>query len=183
MDYDPSPDRYFPNPYPDFNSSISEHGQLTNAAALKNLVTEYGFLCMAKEKTKPTSKYCDGGIYTGNLGLVFMCYKMLKSGLISDPKQNEMILSYLKECTVANQDYYANNDIKQSRDISFLCGKGGFYVMAAMACKLLGDESRSYQFAQAYAQLSRVCEPLNFLPRGSDEIFVGRAGFLWYVEL
>lgn len=175
MDYNPSPDRYFPNPYPDFTSSNVN----INSTFLTNLIVENGFLCMSKEKAKSSAKYCDGGIYTGNLGLIFMGFKMLKSGLITDPNQTSMILKYLKECVSANQDYYANNDIKQSRDISFLCGKGAFYVMAAMACKLLGNESEAYQFAQAYAQLARICEPLQFLPRGSDEIFVGRAGFLW----
>lgn len=185
MDYNPSPERYFPNPYPDFSLSTSatttKGQQLINHHYLRNLALEYGFLCIANEKAKSTAKYCDGGIYTGNLGIIFMCYKLLKSGLISDPNQNEKILNYINDCVMANQEYYANNDIKQTRDVSFLCGKGGFYVMAAMSFKLLGNDSQAFQFAQAYAQLSRVCEPLQFLPRGSDEIFVGRAGFLWYL--
>lgn len=180
MDYNPSPERYFPNPYPDFSpTQTPSGGQLVNTVYVRNLAIEYGFLCISKEKAKPTAKYCDGGIYTGNLGIIFMCYKMIKSGIVTDPKHTEILLNYCKDCVVANQQFYANNDIKQTRDVSFLCGKGGYYVMAAMASRLLGNDSQAYQFGQAYAQLWKVCEPLQFLPRGSDEIFVGRAGFLW----
>lgn len=172
------PERYFPNPYPDYYPD-SEQTALVNAQYVKKFILETSFLCMARAKPKSSADYCNGGIYTGNLGLIFMCTKLLKSGLITDDKQRTQVLSYLDACVQANQEYYATNDIRQSRDVSFICGKGGFYVMAAMALKNLGREPEAMQYAQSYAGLARVCEPLEFLRGGSDEMFVGRAGFLW----
>lgn len=174
-----SSERYFPNPYPDFNSA-QQSDQFIKTEYLKSFIRENSFLCLMNQKPKSSAKYCDGGIYTGNLGIIFMCFKLLKSGIISESDQKQKIHSYLSECINANQDYYANNNIKQSKDVSFICGKGGFYVMGAMALKLLGKESDAIAFAQYYASLARICEPLEFLSGGSDEMFVGRSGYLWY---
>ncbi len=95
--------------------------------------------------------------------------------------QRHAMLSYVEQLYEANKEYYETNELKQSRDISFLCGKGGFYVMSAMALSLLGRDPEAFECAKVYASLARVCQPLEFLKSGSDEMFVGRAGYLWLV--
>ena len=43
---------------------------------------------------------------------------------------------------------------------------------------LAGDSSQAEQFIREYAACAANCKPLNFLACGSDELFVGRAGYL-----
>jgi hypothetical protein len=75
--------RYFTNPYKDYDPSIEKEVVL-NVEFWKSFVAETFFECMMKLKPKNSNKYCDGGIYTGNLGCIFTAYKVLKSGLFAD---------------------------------------------------------------------------------------------------
>lgn len=60
----------------------------------------------------------------------------------------------------------------RSDDVAFVLGGCGAYVVAALA--RVGDE-------QARQRIATLCDnvlPVHFLKHGSDELFVGRAGFL-----
>ena len=74
-------ERFFINPY-------SSHGKteyrsiedLIDVDFWKNWALETALESLQRLKPKATSKHCDGSVYTGNLGLIFVSYKMLKSG-------------------------------------------------------------------------------------------------------
>ena len=168
-------ERYFQNPYQDFE--FAGELNVVNKDFCRQFAKETAFQCMLKMKTKSSEKYCDGGLYVGNLGLIFMAYKLLDSGLY--PEHESDIKKYVHDCLKANEEFYAGFESKATKDVAFILGKGGFLVMAALASRILDDEQSCLRYSEEYARLSKICEPLNFLPRGSDELFVGRAGYLW----
>ncbi|KAJ8409876.1 hypothetical protein AAFF_G00209170 [Aldrovandia affinis] len=59
---------------------------------------------------------------------------------------------------------------------AFLLGGAGIYAVAAMVYKALG--SSDLKPLTKFRNLWDVCAPINFLECGSDELFVGRAGYL-----
>ena len=170
--------RYFPNPYQDFKRSTENATQ--SSIVLTDFWNQYaldtGFMCMSKLKPKPY--YSDGTLYTGNLGVIFMAYKMLTSKIFSN-YENE-IKKYMSDCLSANEEYFSYKSSNQTKEVSFLLAKGGLYVMGCLVSKTLGNDSDVAKYAQKYASLVSICEPVNFLTNVSDEMFVGRAGFLWF---
>lgn len=72
--------RHFTNPYKDYDPSIEKDVKV-NVEFWKNFITETFFECTMKLKPKNSSRYCEGGIYTGNLGCIFTAYQILKSGI------------------------------------------------------------------------------------------------------
>ena len=59
--------------------------------------------------------------FSGNLGLVFMCYKVISSKHFAQVESEYK--NYMLECIKANEDF------KFKRDVSFLLGKGGYLTM------------------------------------------------------
>jgi hypothetical protein len=50
--------------------------------------------------------------------------------------------------------------------------------MGILATKYMGVDFSADMYAKDYAQLSPILQKIDFLPKGSDELFVGRAGYL-----
>lgn len=170
--------RFFPNPYPDYipcQNTIARN--LINSDYCKEYLEKESFECLAHLKPKSSSKYCNGKVYTGNLGLIFMCYKLLSNNRFKNNKHD--LKQYVKSCISANEEYIEMNPYSGSKDIAFLTGKGGLYIMGFFASKILDEENHAQRYAQQYVNLARICETIDFLPNGSDELFVGRAGYLW----
>jgi hypothetical protein len=173
-------DRYFENPYTDFNEL--KHPSLDELIRSNPEWAEYAretsLQCMKNLKPKPKSKYCDSGVYTGNLGLIYMCYRLLESKII--PQYEKQIKDYMINCLNANIEYYNSPSHRANREIAYIVGKGGFYVMACLVSKALKNQSDLRKYSSEYANLAAICETVDFLRQGSDELFVGRAGYLWY---
>ncbi|RNA44226.1 lanC 3 [Brachionus plicatilis] len=170
-------DRFFPNPYSDYkpvqNVTVND---LVNQKYCKEYMEEKASECILHLKPNSSSKYCSGKVYTGNLGLVFMCYKLLSNDQFEN--NSNQLKHYVKSCIAANEEYVEINPYSGSKDIAFFSGKGGLYIMGFIASKILGEENHAQRYAQHYANLARICETIDFLPNGSDELFVGRAGYL-----
>lgn len=166
-------ERYFKNPYPDYNRNEQV---FTNINLWDEYIKKTSVACFNHLKPKSSSKYCDGGLYTGNLGLIFMAYKLIKNKRFAE--YEPQILNYVRECLKASEEFYLNS-IPSNRDVSFLVGKGGFLVMGCIGSRLLGEDSNTLLYSKSYADLAPICEPIEFLKHGSDELFVGRAGYLW----
>lgn len=62
--------------------------------------------------------------------------------------------------------------------VGFLLGKAGVYAVGAVLGKVSGNESLMKQCLANYARVAPICKSLDFLKCGSDELFVGRAGYL-----
>jgi hypothetical protein len=172
-------ERYFQNPYPDFSHSNlpPEIQKIVRTDFWAQFMIETGFVCM--NKLKASLKYSDGTVYTGNLGLIFMAYKMLKSKYVLGSKYESEIKKYMLECLKSNEERLNTSGSRGGKTVAFLVGDGGLYIMACLVYRVLGDEANVAKYANAYASMAQICQPIDFLPKGSDELFVGRAGYLW----
>lgn len=177
-------ERFFPNPYSDYHRreepsvvELSPGQRQFDDQFWSRWVKETGLLCTKKQKAK--AKYCDGTLYTGNLGLGFMVYKMLDSGRYADI--DDELKTHMRECVKVNLEFYNQYGTRRSvRDLAYLVGRSGIYVMACLSAKVADqNQEEMNRFAQEYAALAPLCVPVNFLPTGGDEMFVGRAGYLW----
>jgi hypothetical protein len=166
---------YFINPYQDFNPQSNATDKIVRADFWNQYATETALMCI--QKLKPTVKYCDGTVYTGNLGLVFMAYKMLRSNRFK--KYENDLKKYMVDCVRASEDFLSSASVRGSKEVGFLVGNGGLAIMACLAWRAFGNEANVEKYASAYASSAHICEPVNFLSHGSDELFVGRAGYLW----
>jgi hypothetical protein len=162
-----SEERYFKNPYPD---QYTQNDLIIDKKYWLEYIKETSLLCMKKMKPVGKEKYCDGGLYTGNLGLIYMCFKIISSGKLNEYEKDYK--NYMIDCLKANDDF------KFKRDVAFLLGKGGYLIMGCLVSKTCEMESEFKSFFNEYIRLGSSCEPINFLKNGSDEIFVGRAGYL-----
>ena len=117
-------ERSFINPYPDYDKKDDCTIQdLIDIDFWKKWVIENGMYCLKRNKPKSDEKYCDGGIYVGNLGLIYTAFKMSNSGYY-DLKSEFDLKNYMTECLDANQRYYSSVSQKDSTRAAFLLGKG-----------------------------------------------------------
>lgn len=124
--------------------------------------------CVRKTPVSPSS--ADGGLYVGNAGVGYMLYYLSSTGIAGANQESylETAALYVK----VSLDYAAS---QKGRDppASFLLGSAGVYVVGSLVHMMLGNQSQAMEFAKQYAALA-----VRFLKCGSDELFVGRAGYL-----
>lgn len=126
-------DRHFPNQYPDYNNQPVE--QLIKTDFWKKWICETGLQCMHNLKAKQSSKYCDGGLYVGNLGLIFMALKMSKTKYF--PEHEETFKKYMNECLAANENFYLTHQLREADKTAFLLGKGFIFYFGLYFYKLI----------------------------------------------
>ncbi|XP_013776330.1 lanC-like protein 3 [Limulus polyphemus] len=121
---------------------------------------------------------CDGGLYVGVAGVSYMCYYL--SQLQSFSEEKKMFLKNAEEYLSTALAYAEQPKIQsdKSMQFGFLLGNGGVYTVAALLFDALGKKDHRDKFIQQYITLADVGIPVNFLRCGSDELFVGRAGYL-----
>ena len=191
--------RYFTNTFLNSESEV-EFRENFNQNLWKNYLEASFLQCMSAYKPKSSHKYCDGGIYVGSLGLIFPAYKILQCNIL--PSHENQIKKYILDVINANEKYFNDNDsnTKSTEEVGFLLGmifikcirknsfklsliyykgKGGLYLLASLAFKLNDDLNNELNYAYKYANASSICKDIDFLKKGSDEMFVGRAGYLW----
>ncbi|XP_060589848.1 lanC-like protein 3 [Ruditapes philippinarum] len=116
---------------------------------------------------------CDGGLYVGNAGIAYMFYCLAQNEAFKDMRS-----TYLEQAvmyTNVSQEYVKSS----SRDkASFILGEAGVQAVSCLVYEASGSSSVAEKFSRKYADLSAVCLPIKFLRCGSDELFVGRAGYL-----
>lgn len=117
---------------------------------------------------------CDGGLYDGPAGVAYMLYHVGECPLFSDHR--DVYLKTAKQIIDASvKSVDAEPDINMRA--AFLLGGAGVYAVAAMIYKSLGLADFVKPLTK-FRNLWEVCAPINFLECGSDELFVGRAGYL-----
>ena len=116
---------------------------------------------------------CDGGLYVGNAGIAYMFYCLAQNEAFKDMRS-----TYLERAvmyTNVSQEYVKS----ASRDrASFILGEAGVQAVSCLVYETTGSSSAAEKFARKFADLSVICLPMKFLRCGSDELFVGRAGYL-----
>ncbi|XP_077393768.1 lanC-like protein 3 [Festucalex cinctus] len=117
---------------------------------------------------------CDGGLYDGPAGVAYMLYHVSECPLFSERRD-----AYLKAAKriIDVSLRYADAEPDRSMRAAFLLGGAGVYAAAAMIYKSLGLADFVKPLTK-FRNLWEVCAPIRFLECGSDELFVGRAGFL-----
>ena len=171
--------RYFKNPYNDFSTN-KENTYSFDKNFWNNYLEETLLRCLHAIKAKDTEKYCDGGFYVGSLGLIYAAYHALERGHCKAYASH--LIKYMNNYLKSNEAYYSK-DHSESRNVAFLLGKGGLSVAACFVAKANGDMNSIQICAKKNCDNYRICEPINFLSKGSDEFFVGRAGYLRYFIL
>ena len=125
-------------------------------------------------KMPPTLDNCDGGLYVGNAGVAYMFYYLSMHVDFADMKSTflEQAMLYLR----VSLEYTKKSG---SRDAtSFILGGAGVDAIASLIYQQAGDTNTSNKFADSYVKVGEKCLPIDFLRCGSDELFVGRAGYL-----
>lgn len=173
-------ERYFKNPYTDYDPrSLMWTIEKLQTSGFRSAWSSYieDTILQCTHKTPPRLKNCRGGLYTGSLGLIYTIFHALKNGHC---KNNEVYLrDFVEETLKVNQAYFEKSEDITDR-VEFLTGKGGLYIVSCMVARLADDADRpnAHQYAQLYADNWKICQHVNFLKNGSDEMFVGRAGYL-----
>lgn len=117
---------------------------------------------------------CDGGLYDGPAGVAYMLYHVSECPLFSE--QRDVYLKAAKQI-IDVSIRYVDAEPDTNMRAAFLLGGAGIYAVAAMIYKSLGLADFVKPLTK-FRNLWEVCAPINFLECGSDELFVGRAGYL-----
>jgi len=103
-----------------------------------------------------------------------MLYHVSECPLFSDYR--EVYLKTAKQIIDASVKYVDAEPDKNMR-AAFLLGGSGIYAVAAMIYKSMGLADFVKPLTK-FRNLWEVFSPINFLECGSDELFVGRAGYV-----
>ena len=119
---DQSAPRHFRNPYPDYDKHKNyTFKDLVDIEFWTEFVRTASKICMEKLNTYEERR-CENGIYSGNLGLIFLAFKLLKSGKYTNDETD--LKKYMYECIRINEEFHYYNNIEYTKDIAFLTGKG-----------------------------------------------------------
>lgn len=171
-------DRFFPNEMPDFlpetpaeQSATERSGDsLTKLLSIPyNSVTDRlkrAALDVKETVVKETwgrsgRRVQDYTLYTGALGTAYLLFKAYQ---ITNNRDDLYLCSEIvKACDIASHD---------SRQATFICGRGGVCALGAVVANHSGDEWLCNQYLTKFKGIK--------LPKDlPNELLYGRAGFLW----
>lgn len=161
--------RCFPNTIPDFVAG----GQVD----VKKQFWKEQIVSLTKSITAgmpATLDRCDGGLYVGNAGVAYMFYYLANHEDFADmkPALLDQSMMYLK----VSLEYAKKSGSGDAT--SFILGEAGVDAIASLIYQLIGDTKTANKYEAKYAAIGEKCLPIDFLRCGSDELFVGRAGYL-----
>lgn len=118
---------------------------------------------------------CQGGLYGGVAGVAYMLYHVSQSPLFAGARERYLRSAkrLIDACARAEEWGEPDADTRAA----FLLGGAGVYAVATLVYHALG-RSDYVQPLGKFRSLCAVCAPVSFLECGSDELFVGRAGYL-----
>ncbi|KAL4656898.1 lanC-like protein 3 [Arapaima gigas] len=161
--------RCFENRYADYSGSLLA-GQGNEAIVPVVVATIEKIM----KKVPLDASECDGGLYDGPAGVAYMLYYVSECPLFSAQRD-----AYLKRAKHLIDVSMKSNDAEQDKNmrVAFLLGGAGVYAVGAMVYKAMGLSDFVKPLTK-FRNLWEVCAPIHFLECGSDELFVGRAGYL-----
>lgn len=164
--------RFFINRLPDF---IPE--KLVSINKSKWHENAVGIVKTILERMPPDPSSCSGGLYVGNVGVGYMLYYL--SSLEAFQNERQEFLEHASLYAKVNTDYIGRGRMTSDPLCSFILGQAGVMALCSLLCKVTGDRKSFDQYCAKYAQLAEKCTKIDFFGRkGSDELFVGRAGYL-----
>ncbi|XP_078512246.1 lanC-like protein 3 [Lissotriton helveticus] len=116
----------------------------------------------------------EGGLYSGPAGVAYMLYHVSESPLFAAQRERYLCRarSLLEPCLRR-----ADSEPDRQARAAFLLGGAGVYAVAALVYRALALPDFDEALGK-FRDLWRVCAQLTFLDCGSDELFVGRSGYL-----
>lgn len=132
---------------------------------------------LIEEKSPPQRASRDGGVYVGAAGIGYAFLSVAECTEFSNIRDQCLgkSLEYMK---VSLQEVSRTSPYDDGIGASFLLGHAGIYAVSALVFNTLGYQQEAEQCVQNYLEMAKICQPLNFFRPGSDELFVGRAGYL-----
>ncbi|XP_074627320.1 lanC-like protein 3 isoform X2 [Acropora palmata] len=161
--------RYFVNKYKDFS------GSLGNVEYVRELVQRV--LKLIDERSPPQRASCDGGLYVGGAGIGYAFYAVAQSSEFANVRE-QCLMKALEYMQVSLSEVSRTNPYDDGIGASFLLGHSGVYALSAIVFNALGQRQEADQCIKKFLEMGKICQPLNFFRPGSDELFVGRAGYL-----
>ncbi|CAH1710194.1 unnamed protein product [Aphis gossypii] len=119
-----------------------------------------------------TSLSPDNDLYTGTTGIAYMYYHLATSERF---KNDSPIL--LNKAVEVSRLMRQNSSEKYSSQ--FICGDAGVNAVNAAIFHKIGDDKTAEMYLEHFKNGLAVCKPINFFKPGGDELFVGRAGYLF----
>lgn len=113
-------------------------------------------------------------LYTGTTGIAYMFYHLaISNEFKNDPS------AYLNEAIKVLK--LKENNFNQKKSNQFICGDAGVNAVNAAIFHQIGDEKTAEVYLKYFENGVTTCKPIGSLEPGEDELFVGRAGYLYGV--
>ncbi|XP_046979715.1 lanC-like protein 3 isoform X2 [Schistocerca americana] len=124
----------------------------------------------------PSARDVDGGLYVSGAGVAYMLYHLSTNPHFGENKEKfcNLGLKYMKYAL----EYSGRKENDPQERSAFLLGNAGTYAVAAVLYRSV-DTTEAENCLKKFAAAAQNCKPLNFLRCGGDELFVGRAGYLF----
>jgi len=162
--------RFFTNQLPDYvpGSSVAIDRSRWASVILKALDSIVRHM-------PPTLDNCDGGLYVGCAGVGYAFYHVSACDVFAD-RRGELLNNAKTYIDVA----LGCTTSKRSRDpqTAFLLGSAGVYVVGSLINSAMGQSGMAGDLVKRFKGLAPALQPVNFARSGSDELFVGRAGYI-----
>lgn len=94
--------------------------------------------------------------------------------LVRETSASENALLYINRAKRNAKQHSRSRDER----CAFLCGNAGIYAVSAAISDINQKSDNRQQDLSHFEQGFEACKPINFSKYGSDELLVGRAGFL-----
>ncbi|KMQ89626.1 hypothetical protein RF55_10724 [Lasius niger] len=127
------------------------------------------------DKEPPERAETDGGLYVGASGISYAFLRLAEHNLLKAETDKHLSLAehYLRSSLAMVQRHGTRSGT------GFLLGDWGILAVGAVLATVQGDEKTASEFVKRYIATGVRCKEVNFLKCGSDEFFVGRAGYLY----
>ncbi|XP_018334169.1 lanC-like protein 3 homolog [Agrilus planipennis] len=167
-----SPKRYFINPLIE-TVTVNEEVVITEHKLKETVQNVIGNI---SNNFKPTERNAEDGVYLGTAGVSYMFYHISKIPTFIDQKDVLLKsgLEYLKPALKV-----ALKCAPRTKDVpAFILGNSGIYAVASVLFNALGNEKECLRYKELFNKAGNIVKEKRFLECGSDELFVGRAGYI-----
>ena len=172
-----SPNRYFINPY--LNIPAAQLKNDIDAVKWRNRVIELSRHIQQNEAHY--TKDVDGGLYVGPAGIAYAFYYLtVAPGLSITEDEKQQFVQVATKLVDANVKHYERPEVIRDKKnlVGFLTGAAGVYAVAAAIAYASKSESQITYHLNKFSALAEYLTPVQVHRDGSDEMFVGRAGYI-----
>jgi len=160
--------RYFKNIYSDSHESDSKYSN-TYHEFWKDKVNS-----LMQRVRRNASSSSKNTLYTGSTGIAYMFYHLaISNGFKNDPS------TYLNKAIKVLK--LKQNSFNRKKSNQFISGDAGVNAVSAAIYHQIGDEKTAEMYLKYFEDGVTSCKPIDCLKPGDDELFVGRAGYLYGV--